>query len=450
MIPTRPKLDMPGNGTLARKLSLAIFLFCCVLFLGQGIRGERAFWRSCDYVTLYAGARCMFSGCDPYSFPDIERQYYDHGGERVFPVNVKTQPLLNPPTTLLVVMPFSLFSFPIAHMLWLATCGVLFCYAAYATLTLAECAPSAVVLSCILLLTSPLLLMLGQSATMAIATMTIAVALLLRGKWPWLAVSLLAISIALKPHLVGLVLVYFLLQNRYRARALQAIAAVAVLAVASSLWVTVHPSSHWWFTELRTTIARSVAPGGNSDPSPANPDSSSMVNLQVDASMLFPVGQMSTFSENRHMANLIAWTVTAILVVGWLFGVSRARPTLENDLLAVAGVCCISLLPVYHRLYDTRLLLLTIPALALLLKGHRLVGGAAACLTCLIFLSTNNLYAKLLRKIDLLIGGSPVIPVGRLAPLVVALLAITYVVMYVFQNRDESDLCSSVSSSVST
>jgi hypothetical protein len=77
-----------------------------------------------------------------------------------------------------------------------------------------------------------------------------------------------------------------------------------------------------------------------------------MVNLQVDASL---------FSENPHMANLIAWTVTAILVVSWLFGVSRARPTLENDLLAVAGVCCISLLPVYHRLYDTRLLLLTIP-----------------------------------------------------------------------------------------
>jgi hypothetical protein len=445
MISYPPQARYAGNETLARKLSLAIFLFCCVLFLGQGVRGERAFWHSCDYVPLYAGARCMFTGCDPYSFPDIERQYYEHGGERVFPFNAQNQPLVNPPTTLLVVMPFSLFSFPIADMLWLAAGGVLFCYAAYATLTLAECAPSAVVLSCILLLTSPLLLMLGQSATMAIATMTIAIALLLRGKWPWLAVSLLAISIALKPHLVGLVLVYFLLQNRYRARALQAIAAIALLTVVSSLWVTVHPASRRWVTELKATLARSVAPGGIDDPSPANPDSSSMANLQVDASMLFPVGQMSTFSENRHMANLIAWTVTAILVIGWLFGVSRARPTLENDLLAIAGVCCISLLPVYHRLYDTRLLLLTIPALALLLKRHRLVGGAAACLTCLIVLSTNNLYAKLVRTIDLLIGRSSVIPVGRLAPLVVTLLAITYVVMYVFQNRNESDLPRSVS-----
>jgi uncharacterized protein YebE (UPF0316 family) len=89
--------------------------------------------------------------------------------------------------------------------------------------------------------------------------------------------------------------------------------------------------------------------------------------------------------------------------------------------------------------------LLTIPALALLLKGHRLVGGAASCLTCLIVLSTNNLYAKLVRTIDLLIGRSSVIPVGRLAPLVVTLLAITYVVMYVFQNRNESDLPRSVS-----
>jgi hypothetical protein len=235
-------------------------------------------------------------------------------------------------------------------------------------------------------------------------------------------------------------MVYFLLQKRYRARALQAIAAIALLALVASLWMTVHPSSRGWVTELRATLAGSVAPGGIDDPSPANPDSSSMANLQVDASMLFPVGQKSTFSESRHMANLIAWTVTAILIVGWFFGVSRARPTLENDLVAVAAVCCISLLPVYHRLYDTRLLLLTVPALALLLKGRRLVGGAATGLTCLIFLSTNNLYAKLARKIDLFIGSSSVIPVERLAPVVVTLLAITYVAMYVFQNRNESNL----------
>ena len=62
MIPAPPKPEMPANRALARKLSLAVFLFCCVLFLGQGVHGERAFWRSCDYVQLYAGARCMFDG----------------------------------------------------------------------------------------------------------------------------------------------------------------------------------------------------------------------------------------------------------------------------------------------------------------------------------------------------------------------------------------------------
>jgi hypothetical protein len=385
----------------------------------------------------------MLSDCDPYSFPDIERQYYEHGGNPVFSFSAKNQPLVNPPTTFLLVMPFSLFSFPIAHMLWLAASGVLFCYAAYATLTLADFALSAVIFTCLLLLTSPLLLMLGQSATMAIATMTIAITLLLRGKRSWLAVSLLAISIALKPHLVGLVLVYFLFQNKYRTRALQAIAATALLAVVSALWVTVHPASHRWVTELKAALAGSVAPGGINDPSPANPDSSFMVNLQVDASMLFPVGQGSTFSENRRKTNLIAWTVTGILLVGWLCGVGRARPTMENDLLAIAGVCCISLLPIYHRMYDTRFLLLTIPALVLLLKRHRLAGGAAACLTCLIFLSTNNLFATFIRKIDLLIVKSSVTPVGRQAPLVVLLLAITYVVIYVFQSKNESDVRSS-------
>ncbi len=76
---------MRTNEILAHKWSLAIFLFCCVLFLVQGARGARgarAYWHSCDYVQLYAGAQCMFSGCDPYRFPDIERQYYEHGGVR--------------------------------------------------------------------------------------------------------------------------------------------------------------------------------------------------------------------------------------------------------------------------------------------------------------------------------------------------------------------------------
>ncbi len=294
-----------------------------------------------------------------------------------------------------MVMPFSFFSFPIASMLWFAVGGLLFCYAVYSTLTLAGWTPPAVALGCLLLLTSPLLLMLGQSATIAIATLTIATALLLQEKRLWLAVAFLTISVALKPHLVGLILVYFLLQKRYRVRALQTVAIVAVLAVVSSLWLTVHPSSSNWFMELRTTMARSTGPGGNGDPSLANQDGASMVNLQVDTTLT---------TENRKMADMMAWGAVAILLAGWLFGVSQARPTLENDLLAVACICCISLLPIYHRMYDTRLLLLAIPASVLMLKDAPLAGGLATCLTGLIFLSTHRLYIESSHKIAMKIG----------------------------------------------
>ena len=44
------------------------------------------------------------------------------------------------------------------------------------------------------------------------------------------------------------------------------------------------------------------------------------------------------------------------------------RPSRERDLFAIASISCISLLPIYHHDYDTRLLLLLTPAFALSLK----------------------------------------------------------------------------------
>lgn len=58
----------------------------------------------------------------------------------------------------------------------------------------------------------------------------------------------------------------------------------------------------------------------------------------------------------------------------------RARPSLRKDLLGIATIACLCLLPIYHRHHDVRLLLLTFPAVARLMEEGGPSGTLAAIL----------------------------------------------------------------------
>jgi hypothetical protein len=59
----------------------------------------------------------------------------------------------------------------------------------------------------------------------------------------------------------------------------------------------------------------------------------------------------------------------------------------ELHFLALAAVTVLSLTPVYHRFYDTRLLLLTIPAVLIVFQKRRPLGSLIAVLTILAVIS---------------------------------------------------------------
>ncbi len=52
-------------------------------------------------------------------------------------------------------------------------------------------------------------------------------------------------------------------------------------------------------------------------------------------------------------------------------------------LLALAALSILSLMPVYHRFYDTRLLLLTVPAVLIVFQKRRFLGATIAVVTAL-------------------------------------------------------------------
>jgi hypothetical protein len=86
---------------------------------------------------------------------------------------------------------------------------------------------------------------------------------------------------------------------------------------------------------------------------------------------------ISVFVAPPSRFNLIAFALTGLGVALWLAAFFRHGER-TDPLLAMAGLLCLSLLPLYHRDYDSRLLVLTLPPLVLLLRDS--MGWAIALL----------------------------------------------------------------------
>jgi hypothetical protein len=74
-------------------------------------------------------------------------------------------------------------------------------------------------------------------------------------------------------------------------------------------------------------------------------------------------------------------------VAVWILVVPRPSMAPEMQFLALAALSILSLMPVYHRFYDTRLLLLTLPAVIAVFQRRRFLGAIIAVLTVLAVIS---------------------------------------------------------------
>jgi hypothetical protein len=74
----------------------------------------------------------------------------------------------------------------------------------------------------------------------------------------------------------------------------------------------------------------------------------------------------------------------------WIVVTLRSRFSIEKAWLALAAIAALSMLPVYHRIYDSKLLLLTVPACALLWSEGRLIGRLALLVNTVAFVLTGD------------------------------------------------------------
>ena len=326
-----------------------------------------------DFGSVYYGARCVLHHVNPYDAKRALREFEAAGGE--FPTSSPREEAaaritiavqINLPTALLVLAPLALLPWPVAQVVWLGLIAGLLVVAALLMWNLAVEAPVfAGWMAGFMLLNCLGVLVVGNLAGVVVPLCAIAAWCFLRKRYELAGVVMLALCLVMKPHDSGFVWLYFVLAGGTgRKRAVQTLALAAVLGICAAIWIA--PASPHWVQELHANVGGGLAPGGFNDPGPTgltNRTLGSVISLQNAASV---------FSDNPRFYNPLSYLIGGGLILAWATAVLRKRSTPEAASLALATISVLSLLPVYHRPYDAKLLLLTVPACAMLWAG----GGA--------------------------------------------------------------------------
>lgn len=426
---------------------LIFLLLGSAVFLLLGVAMEHASIAPLeDFRALYYPARCLLQNCDPYMESEVLRIYQAEGG--ALPVDAVRAPVVAtqcpyPPSIFLFAAPIAVLPLGSAELLWVTlTVGSLI-FASFLMWNLgADYAPVlSGALVGFLLANSEALIITGNAAGIVVSLCAVAVWCFMRERFVAAGILCFAISLAIKPHDTGLVWLYFLLAGgTYRKRALQTLLVTVVLCLPGVLWVW-HVSPHW-IQELHSNIVAYSAPGGVNDPSLASTGArgiESIISLQT---------VFSVFRGEPQFYNTATYLVCAPLLLIWVFVTVRSRPSRARTWLALASIAALSMLPIYHRQYDAKLLLLTIPACAMLwVEGGvirwlaLLVNAGALVLTGDLFWASSlalihTLHLPATRLSNQILTAVQVFP----APLMLLITAIFYLWVYMRYARSRAGM----------
>jgi hypothetical protein len=392
-----------------------------------------------DFKAVYYGARCLIQHSDPYKDSEFLRVYQAEGG--VFPTDPvmlrlfrRAVPIcINLPTSLFLIAPLAMLSWGVAHILWMVLVAASLILAAFLTWDLAgNHAPGvSLFLICIVLANCEMLLSSGNLAAIAVSFCVVAVWCFLKEKFVPVGILCLAISLAIKPHDAGLVWLYFLLVGGiHRKRAVQIFVVTMALSLPAVLWVS-HVSPHW-MPELRSNLSAISAPGDLSDPGPTS------ISIRKPDMIIDLQTVISVFRDDPRIYNPITYLVCGTLLVMWSLKTLWSRFSQAGVWLALAAITPLSMLPAYHRQYDAKLLLLTVPACAMLwaeggmMRWLALAVNTAGCVltgdipTAIILMLTKNLYISTSE----LSGQLLTVLLARPAPLILLAMSILYLWIY--------------------
>jgi hypothetical protein len=386
--------------TRARLDGLYFLLLGSLVFLLLGVILENASpVPMVDFRVLYYPAHCLIQHGDPYNERDVQRISLEEGGAPPWDTEKVRQVVtqyLYPPTSFSITIPFAMLPWGIAHILWMTFSIGSLIFASFLIWDIgANYAPilSGALIG-FLLANSELLVITGNAAGIAISLCVVAVWCFLRERFSLAGVLCLAISLAIKPHDTGVVWLFFLLAGGvYRKRALQSLFATVALSLPAVLWVW-HVAPNW-VQELHSNIAAFSVHGGMNDPGLASTGAHGL-GMLVSLQSIF-----GFFWDDQRIYNSASYLIFALLLIVWAFVTLRSRPSPRRTWLALAAIAALTMLPVYHRAQDTKLLLLTVPACAMLWAEGGRIGRLALLVTSAGFVLTGDLpWVVILSLID--------------------------------------------------
>lgn len=373
---------------MKRATRIAVVIICAAFpaFLSYAIRQHAP--KSilmCDFGEIYYATRSAAQRQDPYN-PDTAAKLLSKelAAEKIKLPDDPAQAAMartiltieiNLPTTLFILAPLAMLPWVIAQNLWMILLAGTLALAAFLIWDIGgNAAPDVwLLLAGFLLANCEGLLLDGNAAGLAVSLCMIATWCFLKNRYAFSGAALFAVSLLIKPHDSGFIWLYFLLTGgTLRKRALQALAVAAVLAFCSSIWLA-SISPHWPH-ELRRNLALLSAQGAT-DPTlsgTTNSGAGQIIDLQAALSILW---------NNPHFYNLVAWFVAGALILVWAVTSLRRRTSPQRALFALASISALSMLPVYHRSNDAKILLLAVPACAVLWTGKGARRWAALLLT---------------------------------------------------------------------
>lgn len=434
-----------------RRTSLALLAVAVGISVLWGIALERGRPLGVmGFPGIYLGTRCLLEGGDPYDVQQLQRVYDAAGGshDSVSAALRQSATLyVNLPTTFLFVAPFALLPEATAQSLWTILLIGSFLLAALLMWSTAErdSASVALLLTFIVLANCEIIFSGGNTAGLVVGLCVIAVWCFLRDRFIAGGVVCLAVSLAIKPHDTGLVWLFFLLASPLqRKRAIKACILSLLLALIATLWVS-HVAPHW-IQEIRSNLATISGHGGINEPGPTSigvnsPDM--IVDLQT---------VVGIFADDARVYNPITYAISAVILLAWLVAIVRRPQSPQKAWFALVSVAALSMLVTYHRSYDAKLLLLSIPACAVLWAEGGVVAWAALLLStagvaftadiplAILMRQTRNLYspaASVWNKMAVAVLTRP-------APLVLLAICLFYLAVYVHQTRRDGSRYQSV------
>jgi hypothetical protein len=367
-----------------RRDSLYLMFLGAIAFLLIGVALQGATREPLgDFKGIYYEAGCALHHCDPYNPRQMEAFYAAQGGkaptqaaDREFFINVTVG--VNLPTTLICTLPLAMMPWSAAQISWTVINAAVFVLASFLVWDIAaEFAPLLSAASiCVCFATSELFLVLGNPACIVISSCAVAVWCGLRQRFGPLAVACLALALVIKPHDSGLVWLYFLASKGHlRSLARRALLVAVASGVASVVWIS--SLAPHWLGELRSNLLSLSQPGGLNDPGP-----SSMAGHGIGMIVSLQAA-FSEFVDNPRFYDAAAYGVFGVLLAIWLITTRRARREHALNLLGLAPATALTLLPIYHRIYDAKLILLAVPACSILWKrgGPQAWGASLITLT---------------------------------------------------------------------